>query len=1657
MTTEPSFHHAQIVRSLPTWCKALPARRLPDLLSRLRKDYLQADGTVHAWYAKASAEDQQALNAAIDLRDLSRKALQDALKPLKGVTEFCKPLLQQRLGIDDPVDRVQYHFQPFKQVREVLTEPTAAIAAQADKARYERDPNGKPRTLSLLEAALHNFESADEAGPFSTLQRSKTDASPVTGPVAGLTAAGFVKICRDLDLGQQYQTHLESLYEGPASASIQRLSIQASRDELCVQAWIARLRDRVTVAGHAALMQLCENAASPRYGSQALKCWRISLFATPLNEVLLIGPDQDNATNPCMVYIPGAPDAPLREYASASQAASDLAKRMQETDLLRVMVGLAPHTLQADLTTKLRQALFVEKRLFGRKVRLNKKAPRLLYERVALPDNPWITLHHNHVRRLKSDAASIAVPTADAEAKSRLERLEHWLSVGLDVLNVAAMFVPLLNPIMMTIGAAQIMGSVFHGIEAWEDDDTAEALAQVESIAVNVASAAAIGAGLKALKASGFVDALQSIHHEGGERLWRPDLATYQNPVELSGDVSADAQGLYTLDDQHYVRIEGQTYALEQDAHGDWQLLHPSTTDAYRPRLTHNGHGAWRLALEQPLDWSDLQLMRRLGHVTDGLEDADLIMAMAATGTDANVLRRVHIDGQRPPALLIDALKRLRIDRETDDVIARVRLAQPLAAYKHYALPALPTLPGWPEDHVILAFEGPESVGKVTRYGAAQAPGEVQIKITRTELEQGQLSQTVLRQMNPQAVTTLLSVNGAQAQDASALNDILANHLAGQRTSVFESLYKSRRPALGAAAEVLARQFGGLPVDALEALLDNASPAEAQRLAAGRVPLRIAEEARRLQARARLDQALLGLNRPNLANADSQKLANALALEQPDASPAERLDAAQADRGLAARLIGQQPIKPRWRSPMRLSDGRRGYPLSGRFRFSNLLRSGRDATHTHLQSLYPGLDREQIRALARDMARHGDVAGQIRVLGEQRTTLAESLQNWTDTGPQDEYDNRRRLSRQLNRTWGRDGGQHLHLDYLVLDTLPSLPVSFPHITELSMDSLHLQTIPEDFLQSFPNLQRLELANNPQLDTRALFQALRSAPGLRALAINRTPIAQLDAAAREALGAMRHLHTLHISRAGLSLNAADMRLLAQLPLQILQLDANAIDLTPNLAAHFSQMTSLRELSLSNNPLGNAPQLGELHNLEGLYLDGCLLTQWPTGLTELMERQDCRLRDLQLSTNHITEFPTLDRILQSPFVNELRTGRRLIIWTFFDNGIPEQTAERLRGAGVRVLETRELQQPQVPQADVPAVPPEVAPVRWLATASDTQRQLWNDLFEDGAYPDLRQVLERVGRSAQARNSPRALARQIWALLETASRDEYLRDHLEQIASDFPATCGDAGTDGLSTLEIEVLAYNESADGNIAGPHLFGFYSRLYRREQVNELAMRIYASRLRRQAGYRAWNNLSAAQRGAISALPPLDPLDDISLEQLEQSLVDDIEIRLALRQATAARLEFPEPSHEMLYRPTAMISERTVDEVVDAVERFEEDKNNDPLRQTWIARQPSWQRFIKKRFAVDFDALNERWQSGLDYLEFCMDAEAEPVETLDGVVIEVLTPVLPEPPQDAAGQLRRVQINEGVHLKATSVLLQGRQSEVEALLLDLTKQQDPNAH
>jgi hypothetical protein len=57
----------------------------------------------------------------------------------------------------------------------------------------------------------------------------------------------------------------------------------------------------------------------------------------------------------------------------------------------------------------------------------------------------------------------------------------------------------------------------------------------------------------------------------------------------------------------------------------------------------------------------------------------------------------------------------------------------------------------------------------------------------------------------------------------------------------------------------------------------------------------------------------------------------------------------------------------------------------------------------------------------------------------------------------------------------------------------------------------------------------------------------------------------------------------------------------------------------------------------------------------------------------------------------------------------------------------------------------------------------------------------------------------------------------------------------------TCGDAGADVFGTLQIEVMAYDRADGQPNATPKLFDFFRSLYRRDQVNELAMDICNAR------------------------------------------------------------------------------------------------------------------------------------------------------------------------------------------------------------------------
>ncbi|WP_306580474.1 NEL-type E3 ubiquitin ligase domain-containing protein, partial [Pseudomonas sp.] len=415
--------------------------------------------------------------------------------------------------------------------------------------------------------------------------------------------------------------------------------------------------------------------------------------------------------------------------------------------------------------------------------------------------------------------------------------------------------------------------------------------------------------------------------------------------------------------------------------------------------------------------------------------------------------------------------------------------------------------------------------------------------------------------------------------------------------------------------------------------------------------------------------------------------------------------------------------------------------------------------------------------------------------------------------------------------------------------------------------------------------------------------------------------------------------------------------------------------------------------------------------------------------LMSQPQYRLRYLNLSSNRIRTLPDLPGVLRTPFARDVAARLPERSWLFNYNTLEAQTRARLGGSGVNVFEHAE---------DVP---------QWQSIfrsdASNAEEQLWSDLFDQGENAALLGVLERLAQSAEARRDAETVSERVWDLLETAAQDTELRERLATVAGDFPPTCGDAGADAFSALEIEVLAHEAAGRAGSRPTDLLSLYRKLYRRDQVNQLADRISLKRsLRKQA----------LLEGVFDEdLPSYDELDDpfaFPDIDLETGLVDDIEMRLALRQSLATALDYPEPSRGMLYRDTARINQAIIDRVKAAVLALDTDAS---AREQWLNQQPGWVGYLKREHATQFSLITDFWRPGLDYLYYCLDETADPVTSLDSSVLRALTGVLPESPLNAQGVLRRISINEQQYRQGVDVLTAEQQQVETGLLTSLTRQ------
>ena len=260
---------------------------------------------------------------------------------------------------------------------------------------------------------------------------------------------------------------------------------------------------------------------------------------------------------------------------------------------------------------------------------------------------------------------------------------------------------------------------------------------------------------------------------------------------------------------------------------------------------------------------------------------------------------------------------------------------------------------------------------------------------------------------------------------------------------------------------------------------------------------------------------------------------------------------------------------------MKLLGGMEGYQRA----------AGERTARLRLRSLYPTLTDAELDTLIETLRQRNPSLGpQIHALEIEFDLLASTLERYVNGPTRDfrfgpsgvaEWRARNTIAKKIRQCWQRTGPRHLDaygnvlgqtLDlsdfnlYLHIDRMPKLEANFDHVTRLWLRNTGLSSIEQPFLESFRNVQTLDVSRN---SLTALPQSITRMP---------------------------RLTDLDLSRNRIVLQPADVEMLRN-------------------------RTRLCTLSLGDNPLGLLPNISRMPDLHTLILSGTGATTWPPGTVYL----------------------------------------------------------------------------------------------------------------------------------------------------------------------------------------------------------------------------------------------------------------------------------------------------------------------------------------------------------------------------------------------------------------------------------------------------------
>lgn len=1648
---DKAVHHERIKALVPDAIRNAPAHRLKSLKESV---------AVPESYLLLPPDDKQDLKALLQQHWGFQADVDSTLKSLQqNIQAFAKALLTNALKKKFDVD--------------LDVETTTLKLYVPDKIIFGIDRGAtRSRHASLLDAALHNFEEPEtEEGFFRSGSGVYTLDETGAPKLHAITTEQFAALCRTLDVGAQYQKHIQSLLTPTDSEQRKRLrdqSVAVEKSALKVAAKTALMSSDIGLAGLGVIKDMVSGKPGIKYNGKTLQVHRLNMMGFKLSGVVLFsavaqrsdieqsllslipeelqflyewskripglndsvyekyktlsdvfanGPgalteeytrrsdfyDQSRLTGPLIAYVPDDPLHPLKEYPSLTAFMKELATQLQDAPYQQFFSRFVAQKDKPKFFKRVNERL--------KEITWHQREPLSMgpwwretpaenpnADPITVPilENLWEYLYREKRDKAIADARLIAVPTDDEDAKTRWNRLVSYLDIGWNVLNFAAMLVPGMGEVVLGVMVAQLMAELFEGIEDWSQGDKNEASAHINSVIINFAQLALLGAGhvlpagVAPIKPSQFVDNLKPVSMpDGSTRLWNPDLSPYEHKITLPETSSPDELGLHQHNGNDVLRLDDEHYVVKKDSQtGDHRLQHPTRPDAYAPQVEHNGAGAWRTELERPIEWEKARVLRRLNPLASTFSDTTLEQVLNVSGVDENVLRRLHVEHELPPPLLNDTLERFDLYARTSRLGEQIRngvVSEALAGH----LPELMTeLPRWPESKAITLTDPLPLGSEPVTYGNVDATPADTLTVSLAELQAGQLETRLLTFLDEPEMEGLLgrSISTDKAVRVEAMRDQLAMQADKRTARIFEAQYKTSGASTDTRIARMQGDYPDLPVGIAEQLLADADAEDLRFLKEkNRIPLRLREQIKAARNQVRLARAYEGLYLKELSNVDTRRLELGSVQTLPGWSPNVRIEVRELSfSGKLQASVGAEDAAIR-KVLILDEDGRynardeREQHLHGADDFySSLLHALPDAERQALgYEIFQGdtlreaiqhspLGREQFEQVLQDhpvrkpaydpetMRLRGGMPGFPRrspgwraLQGRLRSLYpaftdeeVESMLNGFGAGRAEQgvraLENEFNTFNQSFRRWMNSPTQAFRF-------------SPAGVAEWTSRNDVYKALRQCWQRTGPRGIDAPGIVQPQalvLEGLPMDQHLEGMPLLTANFDHVTELnlrgAKLKTSQQHFLKPFRQLRGLNlVSNQLTTLPTAitDMRFLRNL-----LLTDNRIVLTPESVARLRTLSRLRALKLDRNPLAIVPDISQMPELLILTLDNTGIDRWPVGL---FAKQRARNLFLDLRFNQIRELPT---------VAPGSMSAELIARTH----VSRQT---------RWLSAANLEQLKLYIESVGLDPDRPYPPRGTVDSSfwdegltqdewNARQPLWDSVEDEFGSEPFFKELKKLTESADFRNSTEGykadLTAKVWRMLSAMEENTALREKIfsEAVVS---TECADAGVQFFNAMGVEVLVHEAYAlvSTDLVEAELVALARGKSRLDELGAIARGRVAERLAAGERFRR-------QEGGVVT-----------------GTIDEVEVHLAYMTDLAQRLDLPWQSRGMLFRKIAGVTQAMIEDAYKRVLALEEGELLAPR----ISGQPFWKSYLEETYRKEFDEVLSRLRDADEVTQF----------------------------------------------------------------------------